>query len=478
MPKTKNLLTDKAFWDAYTKKLKALHNKWEPHDKQAQVLEAIFKHGKKRVFIRAGRRSGKSEVAMYVPNRIAGLFPNKSCLIVGPKLKQQKKIMWKNGKLPTFAPPIFGGEPKEGDATIYFPNHSYIELDGSEDWESHRGTEYDVVIIDEYKDIEPRFVTEIIAPTLATTDGILITIGTPPKSKDNHYYQTEMEVKEDPDWAFFKWTSWDNPHVDKDWLKKEKAKYYKRGDKDIWDREYEAEYVFGGKSHIFPMFNSKKHVKSYDIIERMTEKDRSRMEWFVSCDPATSSTFAVSFIGYNRHTSQIFIMDEIYNKNRLETSSAEIWNQIQQKKKAIYPRGQWRYIYDEAAAWFANEISAQFGIGMIPSKKRSAEKDDGISLLKDIMLRPNCLFIARSCINTIFEIENYITDDNGRYIKKNDHILDAIRYFLDTASVNFIITTDYEEETTSRYVSIDEDFRTDRLEEDFTAMIEDFDSWI
>ena len=416
--------------------LEQLHALWQPHDEQRKVLKAIFQDGKKTVFCRCGRRSGKTEGALYIALRRAALFPNQRILIVTPTLKQAKKVYWKSGKVVQMIPKEWNCHLTNDDLTIKFANGSYIEIDGSDDIESHRGAEYDVVIIDEFKDIKPMFYSEIINPTMATTDGILVIIGTPPKNKNNHYFELEASVVGDKDWGFFHWTSYDNPYVKKDWLIREEQKYIKRGEHDVWKREYLAEYCFGGKDQIFPMFNKRKHLKELDDIIAALKLDWNRLEWIISCDPATSSIFGVGFFAYDRGSNRLFHLDEIYASDKSVTSTGEIHKEIELRKKALNPDADWEYVYDEAAAWFANEMLSRFGISMFPSRKSANIKEEGIGLLKDLMLEPNGYTLASHCKSTVFEIESYIME-NGKYPAGWCHMIDLTRYALGHLNLDF-----------------------------------------
>lgn len=120
-------------------------------------------------------------------------------------------------------------------------------------------------------------------------------------------------------------------------------------------------------------------------------------------------------------------------------SSVRAWGEICRKKTAlaleIGKPIDWNICYDEAAAWFANEIATQFGEGMTPSKKASINKDEGVSLFRDQLGIPNCWFAATEARMFIYEIENYRTNDKGEYPKTGDHCLDGYRYLIEFASI-------------------------------------------
>lgn len=464
----------------YGAKLTALNERWKAHKMQAKVLRAIFSPPYyKRIFIRAGRKAGKSEVVQYIPSRIAGLFPNQVCAIIGPTQKQQKKIMWNNRRLQNFAPPSFGGDIHETLTMIKYPNGSYIELDGSENYDAHRGTEYDVLILDELASQDRRFY-DATYPNLAARDGILVVIGTPPKTKDNLYYELEQEAINDKDWFVIHWTSWDNPFIPKDWLTKEKLKYYRRGEGDLWEREYEAKYVFGGKDSIFPMF-SERHVKDPTVLDAFIDRDRGKYDWFVVYDPATSSVFGGLLVAYNRYNGQVFILDEIYEKRRSHSTTSSIYALTKEKQKLLLPNHsvEWTYAYDVAAAWFANEIAESYGVGMIPCKKGPEKKEEEISLIKDCMLLDNAFYVSSKCKNLIWELENYITDDNGEYVKKNDHLIDCLRYFFSVSAYCLNYGEPANGLKKKKFYTVQDDLRQMALETDIMSVLEEgpTDDW-
>lgn len=435
----KNLPVHNAeFLNDLATKMEALHKHWTPTPAQKLILERIFKHNRKRIFIRAGRKFGKTELCMYIANRISILSPATVSLYVTPSLKQGKKILWKNRRLHNSIPPEFLPHFQEQETTVRFPNQSYTELDGSENYESHRGTEPDLLMLDELKDIDRRFY-DASYPNLAPRNGLLIVIGTPPKERHNFYCELEEEAATNPDWDFFHFPTSSNPHISAEWLRKEKEAYYRRGEEDVWIREYEAQYVWSAKSQIIPNFRREKHVRHSSVLFPIIQHNRRGWEFYCTFDPATSTTFAALFIAYNRLTGQIFVLDEIYEKSRVKMTASAIWSETTRKINAI-SKGigftpKWFFIYDEAAAWFANEISTQFRQGMTASRKAKADKESGISLFNTCLSYDNCFYMTEYCRCFAFEVENYVTDDDGNYPNRNDHCIDGYRYFEDIAAV-------------------------------------------
>lgn len=415
-------------------KLKQLAEKWEPHSKQKEVVNAV-KSGKRFVFVRAGRRSGKTFIAKYLTTAVCGLSESSTGSIITPSLKQGYKIYWKKRGLQDFVPKSWVLKEKNDDLTIYLNNGSYIEIDGSENIDAHRGDEKDIVILDEYKDIDPRFFPEVIEPMLLTTDGIVIVIGTPPETPESHFKDLEEHALKDPRWAVVHWSSYDSPYCSKDWLDAKREELEARGELDVFKREYLAEYTTGGKNSVFPMFSRTLHVKSAKTIHRYYQSIKDRVELYLINDPATSSIFGSLFCGYRREAGQIIFFNEIYASDKNETHTGAIVESMNTKIAPIHPNiKDWSIAYDDAAPWFANEMLHEHGLIATPVGKAAVEKDEGISLFKSLLLKKNSIIISEECPNLIKEIENYIMI-NGKYPLIGDHLIDCVRYLLNFARV-------------------------------------------
>ena len=419
-------------------RLAELHEEKKFHKFQTDVIKAIFEHGKKRIFIRKGRKGGGTECVLYPAARIAGLFPNKACYIIGPTQKAQSEIIWDNRRLHNFIPSAWNAVPNEKDKRMRLPNQSFIKIEGADNPDAARGWEGDLFIWDELKDHNPRSL-ENCYPNVMARDGIWIELGTPPTTKDNHYYQHEQRIKNDPDWAFFHWTAWDNPFLPggHEYLRKEKEKYYARGDWDLWEIEYEARYVFNAQRKVIPNFKSEVHVYPRDVIMSLIARDMKSMKWLVSIDPGYATCFAALFIGYNPYTSQIFKLDEIYSLDRNRNSVIEMWPLIERKQKELCPEaftaGKWINIYDSAAAAFAVEVHAHLReqgrkTKLYPTEKQPNDEDDYFRAINSSYSEVGRVMVAQNCENYIREIENYETDDKDNYPDKNNHQLDNDRY--------------------------------------------------
>jgi len=252
---------------------------------------------------------------------------------------------------------------------------------------------------------------------------------------------------------YFNFPSWVNPHISKDWLRRERDKLVARGEWDVWEREYGARRVAGGTNAIFPMFSRTKHVRKHEDVMAEVMRDRGKLIWQVIADPGTSTVFCVLFRAINPFTRRVYRLDMIYEKSMAETSTSRIMPRVIAKREDLFPGWEvhgveWEQIYDEAAAWFAAETMASFPDepAWTPTKKGTKDKRVGLSLMKDQMLREipgrpgeYLTVISDRCTDLIREIENYLRKPDGTIPKGNDHGADCDRYGNDFASCDLSI---------------------------------------
>ena len=420
--------------------LQGLHKNWMPHETQAQVLYEIFYNGKTRIGIECGRKWGKTDIVCYILWRILAHVRNADGYYFAPTAKQSKELIWANNRVQTFGPKRFlAGKPNETELRMRFKSQSFLKVDGSESYEAYRGVEPDIFVYDEYKDFHTKFHPAMDPNRAAKAGkgmGIHIVVGTPPEV-DSHpddpdrthpFYELMDEIKEDPDGAYFNFSSFGNPHISHDFIRKQRDKYEKRGDLAGFMREYMAKRVKGGPGAIIPMFDQRQHVHPHDKMMQDVVKDFKHLEWYVIADPGTETVFGMLFAAVNPYTKKVFILDEIYAKKQEETSTGKIIPAMRKIRDELNPlTHNWVGIYDEAGAWFCNEASFSYNEPFMPTHKAWDKKTSGLSLIKDQLLNGLAL-ISDRCKHLIWEIENYQKDKNGRIPKKNDHLIDCWRY--------------------------------------------------
>jgi len=452
--------------DQWADTILGLHANWEPHSGQQSVIDAIYDEQIKSIFIRCGRKWGKTEIALYLLWRTARLYPGSPCYYFSPQQNQARGILWEDPRLKNFGPRewLLDGTRgiSEGDMVLRFKNDSFIKVDGSDNFNKYRGPRYKIAVYDEYKDADPRM-RRAMRPNASVLDGIDVFMGSPPDLPGTDYQALETEHKLDKKKRAFHEPTWKNPVIPKQWLLDEKTALYLRGEGDEWEREDAAKYVKGGAASIFPMLDQKMMRPHAQVMAEIS-RDMKKLKWYWWADPAGATCFAVLFVAINPYNKKIYVLDEIYERDQKRMTVKVIGSDIIDKRADLNERGlKWRQGYDEAATWFLNEWIDNFPDeeGLEPTHKAWADKMKGLSLIKDIMLQEK-LVISDRCKNFFLELENMKKDKNGKIPKVNDHLIDDFRYILAAECYELKPTHEYQEEA-------DENFRGERLTDHFES---------
>lgn len=437
-----------------------LHSVWTPHKGQVEAGQAIFYRGKRRVFIRCGRKWGKTELSIYVLYRWAMTIPNGQFYYIAPFYNQASEIIWKPGRLQNFLGPHkdkYISAIHETDRRIVFRNGSFIKLVGSDNYEAGRGFNPDGAVGDEFKDSDIRFYHGFMDNLIAKKAPILL-VGTPPETFDHFFVRTEEDFKQDPRGAYFKKPTWDNPHIDPAELELEKQSAIAKGEWAKYMREIEAEIVPGGANAIFPMLQvprydekgvyvgESRHVKKFKDLFEYVGRTYRDWDFYTLFDPGSAVCFAALFAAVNRFTREVVILDEIYETNKGKTSTKQIYPRALKKMEELGPRSSWQEVYDYAAAWFQNEVQHEYQRSMTPCTKDIGKKEVKLSVIKDFLLAPHpihqelsaMLVFTDRCRNLINEMSTYATDENDKIPKKNDHAIDCLRYLYNAAHLDSV----------------------------------------
>lgn len=455
--------------------LEDLHKNWTPHEGQVEALMPVISRGFDTAFISCGRKWGKSDAAIYILWRHALTHPKSACYYIAPELTHGRELVWSNGRIKRFGPQHYVEKFLNNESRIVFKNGSFIKLVGSENWGAANGLTPDCVVYDEFKEFHPQFHIEM-NPNRLVRKAPLIIIGTPPNPAARNleqYMEYKEECEASNEMVYIRQPSWENPHIDKKWLEKEKARLIKNGDADIWFREYEAKIVPGGRSSIFPMFSREQHLKSPHYFKEILRTRSNKCDFIVSVDPATVSTFGGLVAAIDRHTKKIYILDEVYEKTQTNTSVRKIYPRI---KAAAYKWNtkidfgeDWFKVYDEHEAWFSNEVMSQYGVYFSPTSKNLNRKEDGINLIRDILTH-NLVEINSDCVNLANELESMCIQ-NGKIDKRWTHLVDCFRYLLHFMNYDPIEAMEVKTEKVDkrRMYKIEDDLASPELTEDWTS---------
>lgn len=421
--------------------LTGLHRNWMPHRGQIPIGNALFyklnREGRRRknVFVVAGRNFGKTELAAYSEHRYAQEVPLSQNYIFEPFQKQGREILWASNRLQEFCPPEWlAGDPNNTEMRITMTNGSFIKIEGSDNVAAIAGIKpKGLIVYDEFKDHRPASIKNF-EPNRAAFDVPALFIGTPPEFH-NHFVDYMELAKNNPDtWDFFHAPTWSNPFISTDWLKNMERDMIAMGQEEDWLREYGAIFVKGGKKNIYPWVLKATKYRLDEILP----KDLNKWKLIIACDPASTSVFGVIFGFWNEYSKKLIIFDEIYEDNASNMTARQIYKQIQEKIKPWKDKvRKIEWVYDEAAAWFLNEMSeVDKRVWLYKSNKSEFGIEGYINLVREIM-NHDMIQITGNCVKWWWEHENYQKDAKGRLVDKDDHLINATQYLCGHLGLDF-----------------------------------------
>lgn len=396
-----------------------------------------------------GRNGGKSYGAGgYLTTRYAIENPNTQNYIIAPERKQAYEIYWASGLIQNMIPRhlLLDGDDglNKSELRLLLKNGSFIKLDGADNHKALRGYKPNFLVADEFQDwLEESWIA--MEPNLLAKNATAVLIGTPPDRECFYTRRRDFVLSElkrgNKRYFYMECPTALNPIFTKEMLDEIHRGFIERQEEAIWRREYMAEYVPGGASAVWgTLWNRRKFTQPHDELIGLIFRDINSWRFFTVCDPGTTSCFAVLFAAYNPYTQSIVLLDEIYEKDRNKTSSSQIWERIIAKEQALYPNHPPRTFFriaDEAAAWFINEISHNYREAITPTQKQSRKKDQNISLAKDIMFHDK-VRCSSKLDKFFYEMDNFVTKDNGDYPDEDDHLIDDFLYLIAGSGYSFV----------------------------------------
>jgi phage terminase large subunit len=117
---------------------------------------------------------------------------------VAPFRQQAKEIAWVYLKNMTDG--IRAEKPRESELRIKLYNGAWVTLYGADNPDALRGMYFDGIILDEFGDMKPSLMGEVILPCLADRMGFLVMIGT--AKGRNQFYDYKLKAQESDEWYF------------------------------------------------------------------------------------------------------------------------------------------------------------------------------------------------------------------------------------------------------------------------------------
>lgn len=289
----------------------------------------VWKSDAKYKIVSAGRRVGKTELAAWrlIVNAFNDGIDDKDAhrFYVATTLKQAKRNMW--GKIHQLAYPVIK-KSHINDLEITLINDKVISFQGADNPEPMRGVKLADLVLDEYADMKPFVLEEILEPALADYDAGFLMIGTP-KGR-NHFYEQFLKAQagDDPLYEAWQFTTYDNPYISRDFLERKK--------RTMTEHAFRQEFMASFESRGSEIFEEE-WIQFY--------KERPSMgQWFVAIDLAgfeevgkknktrnlDSSAIACVFI--DQKTGDWYVEDIIKGRWTLDETAERIFAAVEKYK--------------------------------------------------------------------------------------------------------------------------------------------------
>lgn len=219
-------------------------NRFKPRDYQIPIMDAIENKGYRRVLGILPRRAGKDITAFNIAIRAC---LRKPCVIyyIFPTYSQGKKVIWdsvtgEGQRFLDYIPPQLIKSKNSQEMKIVFVNGSILQIVGSDNYDSLRGTNPRGVIFSEYAYQDPR-AYPTIRPILTANDGWALFISTP--QGKNHFWTLYNIAQNSPEWFCYKLTVEDTAHISLWEIEKERAEGLMSD--DLIQQEYYTSFTMG-----------------------------------------------------------------------------------------------------------------------------------------------------------------------------------------------------------------------------------------
>ena len=383
-----------------------------------QPQTTVINSGARFRVLVTGRRFGKTYLAINEIAKFASQ-PNKKVWYVAPTYRQAKTICWSELKDKLIKHKWVKGI-NHSDLTITLRNKSTITLRGSENFDALRGVGLDMVIFDEFSDINKEAWYEVLRPTLSDTNGHALFCGSP-RGFGNWSYELFKMGETNKEWESFKYTTLEGGQVPDEEIEQAKQ------DLDIrtFQQEYEATFVnYSGM--IYYNFS-----RADNLIDKY---NKNSLVLHIGLDFNVDPMCAVVSVIENE---KVIVIDEIqiYSSNTNEMCE-EINNRYKDKKIVVYPDPSARQRKTSAGGLTDLAILKNFGLEVKCRNTAPLVRDRINSVnakLKNVAGKNN-LFILNSCKNVIKSIERQIYKEGTHIPDKDsgfDHMNDALGYLIE-----------------------------------------------
>ncbi|EHC4081955.1 terminase, partial [Escherichia coli] len=162
----------------------------------------------------AGRRWGKSRLSISTIIRAAAKEKKQRVWYVAPTYQMARQILWDD--LQEVLPRKWVRKKNDTTMTIVLKNGSEIALKGADKPDTLRGVALHFVVLDEFQDMKADTWYKVLRPTLSSTRGGALIIGTPKGFSEFHKLWTigqSVELQRKGQWKSWQFVTADSPFV-------------------------------------------------------------------------------------------------------------------------------------------------------------------------------------------------------------------------------------------------------------------------
>lgn len=411
--KKKSLNLDKNE-NLYEKFWELLRSKREFHKGQEEIFKAFFEDKYKYLFMRMGRKGAKTTSNIVIAWGYSLLTPRSTCYVTLPTITQAIDIYWDEKRLQycdLAETSLFDGFVKSVDNnkhTITFINDSMIKLIGTWREASGRGTQPNLLVVDEIQDCSAEYLDAMEPNLAAKEDARCVMSGTPPKKK-NHYHIWESRIRDNEQGYNLHYSSYINtalPHL-KIWLDKKKEELFAAGKEDVWLREYMAEDCFSSDERILPDISLTDHN---EIIAKLVSSDPTAFTPIIGIlitEKSICATYSVSLKSRSEGTQFWVLKTEIVSR-LWDKSYQQIYSDLQKTMNEIsqtFTRPWRKVVYDETKS-FIDVVS-----DVTTARDDFKWQKRGIPLLKELTVN-NKMNFSTHADQFAVEAQNVLKEDD------------------------------------------------------------------
>lgn len=390
------------------------------HEKQMEV----FKSPHRFKVVVAGRRWGKTQLAKTLLSKYARI-KNRLVWYVAPSYRMAKQIMWP--ELLAALPAKWIYKINETTLTITLINKTRIELKGADNPDSLRGVGVHYLVMDEVQDIDPQAWKKVLRPTLASTGGHALFIGTP--KSYNFLYELYIVGQKEENIERGRWRSWQFPTMTSPFIPPEEIQAAMDDmDEKSFNQEFNASFeTMSGR--VYHAFDRKVHTGKYEFNPALPI-------WIgqdFNIDPMSS------VIMQPQDDGSVWVVDEIcLDSSNVDEVCDEIekryWRYLNQIIFFPDPAGTQR---QHARGETNLDILRERGFKRILHRKKHppvADRVNAVNRMFKTASGGSRFFVNEKCTKTIESLEQTVYKEKSSEVDKKasmEHMADALGYCIE-----------------------------------------------